>query len=275
MYETVLHFADMVSNLTLAMLAFFTLALIFEKIRPADRNIPLLHGETKFEVATGYMMVLFFWPLGKFVFDFLFLEVLTTNFFHDTGFETISAWPLWLQFLAALLMLDLLIYVHHRFAHRFLWPFHAVHHDAKNVNWSTAWRFHPAEILLMLFDMAVLLLFGFPAEAILYAAFVVNFSSNFTHFNVDLKWKGPMKYILISPHFHRWHHARDGKAMHKNYCFVFPFLDLVFGTYHCPDEKPEEYGILEETPQFFFAKWSHAFAWQARQIRNFFTKNKK
>lgn len=276
MYETALRFADQISSLTIAIVLFFIVALLFEKLRPADKNIPFFHRETKFEIMTAYLMMLVFWPLGKFAFDFLFLEVLTQNFIHDTGFAVISTWPSWLRFITCLVALDLLIYAHHRFAHVFLWPFHAVHHDAKNVNWSTSWRFHPAEILLMIFDMAVLLWIGFPADSILYAAFVVNLASNFTHFNTDLKWKGLMKYILASPHFHRWHHALDRKATDSNMCFVFPFIDLIFGTYYCPDEKPEEFGIFhKDMPDFFFAKWLYAFIWEGRQIRALFSRQKK
>jgi len=276
MYETALKFADQLSSLTIAILVFLIAALLFEKFRPADKNIPFFHRETKFEIMTAYMMVMLFWPLGKFVFDFLFLELLTQNFIHDTGLTVISSWPSWIRFLTCLVALDLLIYAHHRFAHIFLWPFHAVHHDAKKVNWSTSWRFHPVEIFLMIFDMAILLWIGFPPDSILYAAFVVNIASNFNHFNTDLKWKGIMKYILVSPHFHRWHHALDQKATDSNMCFVFPFIDLIFGTYYCPDEKPEEFGIFhKDMPDFFFSKWLYAFKWEGQQMKDLFSKRKK
>ena len=274
MYEILVRFAEQISNITVGIVFFFLLALALERLWPADKRTPLYHNETKFEIATAYISLMVLWPIGMFVVNFALLETLTHNIAHDFTSATIASWPFAVKLFVCLLAMDLAVYTHHRFAHRFLWPFHAIHHEAENVNWSTAWRLHPLDFMLILFDVIFLLFLGFPTDIILYASTIVSVSSNLTHFNLDFKWKGPMKYLLISPHFHRWHHALDKKATDSNYCFVFPFLDSIFGTYYCPDEKPEAYGIFhKDVPkQYFFGKWTYPFRWQLENIKKFFSK---
>ena len=47
--------------------------------------------------------------------------------------------------------------------------------------------------------------------------------------------------------FHRWHHASEGvPATSCNFASLFPFIDLVFGTYHLPAEEPTAFGVWGE-----------------------------
>jgi len=43
-----------------------------------------------------------------------------------------------------------------------------------------------------------------------------------------------LKYIIASPQYHRWHHAEKEEAWDKNFASIFPFLDVLWGTYYYP-----------------------------------------
>src|SRR5262249_55220717 len=48
---------------------------------------------------------------------------------------------------------------------------------------------------------------------------------------------------------HHWHHDRDRDA--GNYANISPLMDILFGTYRCPDHEPEHLGINEPTPRTY------------------------
>src|SRR5690606_5722451 len=54
---------------------------------------------------------------------------------------------------------------------------------------------------------------------------------------------GFLKYILVSPFMHRWHHAREEQACNKNFGVVFAWNDWLFGTALHPNREPRAYGI--------------------------------
>jgi len=66
-------------------------------------------------------------------------------------------------------------------------------------------------------------------------------TSCMVHANLDWTF-GPLRYVFVSPVFHRWHHARA--VCDKNFASTFSLWDLMFGTYHMPvGELPKDYGI--------------------------------
>ena len=66
------------------------------------------------------------------------------------GLFNLLALPAWLEFFAAVLILDLLIYIQHRVFHRvpLFWRLHRMHHADTDFDVTTAIRFHPLEIWL-------------------------------------------------------------------------------------------------------------------------------
>ena len=53
--------------------------------------------------------------------------------------------------------------------------------------------------------------------------------------HLDLDWDhGPLRRVIASPRFHRWHHADTPEAYGKNLANVFSFYDVLFGTYYVP-----------------------------------------
>jgi sterol desaturase/sphingolipid hydroxylase (fatty acid hydroxylase superfamily) len=67
-------------------------------------------------------------------------------------------------------------------------------------------------------------------------------SGAWTHAN--LSWTfGPLRYVIASPVFHRWHHSADAASREKNYAPMFPVWDLMFGTFYMPRRgRPERFG---------------------------------
>jgi sterol desaturase/sphingolipid hydroxylase (fatty acid hydroxylase superfamily) len=170
--------------------------------------------------------------------------------------------PLWQQCLAVLLIQDVILYLVHRVFHtRLAWGFHAVHHSPKVLDWMSFQRFHPVNNLLefVLADVAVLLLGFSPAALVALAPFNTVYSA-MVHANLNWTF-GPLRYVLASPVFHRWHHTTQEAGLNKNFASTFPILDLLCGTFHMPPgELPEQFGNGEpDFPQHFWGQFLHPF----------------
>jgi len=84
--------------------------------------------------------------------------------------------------------------------------------------------------------------------------------SAFVHANLD--WTlGPLRYVIATPVFHRWHHTAADRGGEKNFAATFPVLDLIFGTFHMPAGKlPDRYGIADrDFPTSFGAQLARPF----------------
>ena len=80
--------------------------------------------------------------------------------FYDNGFGPLGELPLWAQALTFLVASDFLLYWFHRLYHgAHLWKYHAVHHSSEELDWISAARFHPVNILFgtVIVDVALLL----------------------------------------------------------------------------------------------------------------------
>lgn len=143
--------------------------------------------------------------------------------------------PTWLLSFVGILAADFANYWNHRLMHmRWLWPVHAIHHSDPVVNGLTTYRVHALENLVMLVSYTLLLSWiGLPRNAIGFGALLVLFHNIYVHIDVD--WgHGPLRLLVASPRFHRWHHADVPAAYGKNLANVFPFFDWMFGTYRVP-----------------------------------------
>jgi sterol desaturase/sphingolipid hydroxylase (fatty acid hydroxylase superfamily) len=169
-----------------------------------------------------------------------------TEFYRD-GHGPLSRLPLWLQAGVYLAGTDLMMYwVHRAFHHRPLWKYHAVHHSSEDLDWISAMRFHPVNIVLgsVAADVVVLLAGVSPSVLVLLGPFMTAHSA-FVHAN--LNWTlGPFKYVLAGPVFHRWHHTAAERGGEMNFAPTFPVLDLMFGTFYMPKRGlPDAYGIAD------------------------------
>lgn len=157
--------------------------------------------------------------------------------------EWVGAFPLWSQILVGLLIADFFGYWGHRFFHKKpFWYMHAIHHSPPVLDWLYSARFHPLEDAVMAVLQTVPLLFlGFDPVLFVTVTPIIAIWSVFSHAN--LTWDlGPLKYIIVTPRFHRWHHTSENEGLDKNFSGLFPIYDLMFGTWYMPDKVPTKFG---------------------------------
>ena len=80
------------------------------------------------------------------------------------------------------------------------------------------------------------------------------------HSNTRIEF-GFIKYFLVTPQYHHWHHSKDAKTHNKNFAVHFTFIDRLFGTHYLPeDEWPEEMGLKDEKfPKGYFKQTIYPF----------------
>ncbi len=165
-----------------------------------------------------------------------------------------SLQPRWAQAVEALVLLDLLGYWAHRALHGAnLWKFHAVHHSANPLDWLSAVRNHPVnEFWTRLCQVVPLIALGFDGRMLAGLAPLFTLYALMLHANV--RWSfGPLRYVLASPAFHRWHHTAEERGLDKNFSAMFPVWDLLFGTFYLPaGELPSQFGVRDAVPAKFF-----------------------
>ena len=164
---------------------------------------------------------------------------------YRNGHGPLSALPIWLQAALFLLVSDFVMYWLHRMFHRGgFWKYHAVHHSSEDVDWISAARFHPVNLLLGTVGVdVVMLLGGISPNAMLWVGPFNLFLSAFVHANLNWDF-GPLKYVLATPVFHRWHHTSLREGGNTNFSGTFPVWDVLFGTFRMPEGRlPDDYGI--------------------------------
>jgi len=144
--------------------------------------------------------------------------------------------PYWFEVAAAVLLLDLAIYLQHLLMHRvpLLWRLHRVHHADLDIDLTTGSRFHSLEILLsMLFKGCVILLLGPALFAVLVFEVLLNGLALFNHANVRLPVGVDrlLRRLLVTPDMHRVHHSILVRETNSNYGFNLSLWDRVFSTY--------------------------------------------
>ena len=177
-----------------------------------------------------------------------------------TGFRaSVASQPWWLQAIEVVILSDLCVYWGHRLQHRvgFLWRFHSIHHSAEHLDWLAAHREHPIDTVYTvgLINLPAFIL-GFPLETLAGLIAFRGLWAIYIHSNVRVP-TGPLRWLLGAPELHHWHHDRDRAA--GNYANVSPLMDLLFGTYRCPDREPESVGLKEPIAKSYLGQMLHPF----------------
>ena len=182
----------------------------------------------------------------------------------------------WYGWIYALLMWDLSMWIWHFGAHkvRLLWCLHSPHHAPQNLNMTVAWvHFFAEGYYSALVQAPLLMLLGVePGMLVVIMAFEVTWGT-FIHAG-ERSFRtgrfGPARFFIITPSYHRVHHAKNPLYMDTNFCSLLPFWDWMFGTLQpLRDEVKIEYGITREINvtsfvDFYFGE----FLLLARDVRN-------
>ena len=144
--------------------------------------------------------------------------------------------PAGLAIPAAVILLDLAIYLQHVLFHAVpaLWRLHRMHHADLEFDVTTGLRFHPIEILLSLgIKLGAIFALGAPAIAVLVFEVLLNATSMFNHGNVRLAapLDRVLRWLVVTPDMHRVHHSLLPRETNSNFGFNLPWWDRLFGTY--------------------------------------------
>ena len=144
--------------------------------------------------------------------------------------------PGWMKIIAAVVLLDLAIYLQHVMFHAVpaLWRLHRMHHADLDFDVTTGTRFHPLEILLSMgLELAVVATLGTPALAVLIFEVALNATAMFNHGNVGLPptINRVLRWLVVTPDMHRVHHSSVVNETNSNFGFNLPWWDRLFGTY--------------------------------------------
>lgn len=152
------------------------------------------------------------------------------------GLFNMLDWPMWIEVIAAILILDFAIWAQHLITHKIplLWRLHRVHHADVDMDVTTAIRFHPIEIgLSMILKIGLVYLLGPAAIAVILFEIILNGTAMFNHANIRLPlWLDAIvRRVLVTPDMHRVHHSVHRAEHDSNYGFALSIWDRMFGTY--------------------------------------------
>jgi len=139
-----------------------------------------------------------------------------------------------LTFLLYALILDAADYWRHRLSHRWRWwwSLHALHHAQRQMTFWSDDRNHLLDDLIAALWFGVIgLAIGVPPLQFPLLVLLLRLLESISHANtrVSFGWLGER--LLISPRFHRAHHALvSAGSASCNYGAVFPCWDMIFGS---------------------------------------------
>jgi sterol desaturase/sphingolipid hydroxylase (fatty acid hydroxylase superfamily) len=155
---------------------------------------------------------------------------------HQIGLLNTVSWPDWVKIAIALIVLDLAIWFQHLVSHKvpIFWRLHRVHHADRDIDVTTAVRFHPIEIALsMLWKIAVVVPLGASPLAVFLFEVILNACAMFNHANIALPaWLDRrLRLFIVTPDMHRVHHSVLHREHDSNYGFNLSVWDRLFHTY--------------------------------------------
>jgi sterol desaturase/sphingolipid hydroxylase (fatty acid hydroxylase superfamily) len=156
----------------------------------------------------------------------------------ETMIPGLRQWPL-VTFALYVVIIDFAEYWRHRLQHRFgwWWALHSVHHAQRQMTFWTDDRNHLIDDLIAGFWFAgVAVVIGVPPGQFPLLLLVMRVMESLSHANVRLDFGRLGGRLVVSPHFHRVHHALDhdagpgARAHGVNFGVLLPVWDMLFGT---------------------------------------------
>ena len=191
---------------------------------------------------------------------FFLLDPLWAGLAGDLRMAGVSAWSVdqvWpgvtdlalVSFVLYLLLFDFVDYVLHRAQHRFgwWWQLHALHHSQRQMTMWSDNRNHLLDDVLRdsAFVLVALAVGIAPAQFVAVVA-VMQLLESLSHANVRMSFGPVLGRVVVSPRFHRLHHAiglghesaGPGSLGGHNFAVLFPVWDMLFRTARFDDVYP-------------------------------------
>ena len=174
----------------------------------------------------------------------------------------VESLPLAAQVFILLICADFILYWEHRLFHDIhgLWPFHAVHHSVESLDWLAGSHAHVSQVFIeRSLVMLTLYYVGATETALDIYVMIAALQAIIIHSNLGFSW-GILKYLIVTPQYHHWHHSSEKPAIDTNYAAHTPLFDYIFHTYHLPaNHWPAEYGTTKRLPRDFMGQLLYPF----------------
>lgn len=241
----------------------------FARSSKADVFYTLFHRLGIFQGLIFIALSGFFFEIDSVLHDFRFDRMNV-----ESWWPPFTAIPL-LSFFIYLVLLDFVEYLYHRASHKinWWWQLHALHHSQTVM---TAWSDNRNHILDDIMHAVVFaffaLLFGVSPSQFILLVVLSQLIQSWQHANIKVSL-GSFKYLLVSPMFHRMHHAvgygyeakgKPGVLGGCNFGVLFPWWDMLFKTAIFPKAVyPTGVTGLSVSNNVFVQQWQtlrHAFS---------------
>ncbi len=146
------------------------------------------------------------------------------------GLLHVVALPAGVRFVIGFLLMDLTFYYWHRANHvvPLLWRFHNVHHVDPDLDVTTSFRFHLAEILYSTcFRVVQVGLLGLAPFTYIVYEFFFQSATMFQHSNLRLPIRAErlLNKVVVTPRMHGIHHSVVKGETNSNYSVIFRWWD--------------------------------------------------
>jgi sterol desaturase/sphingolipid hydroxylase (fatty acid hydroxylase superfamily) len=151
------------------------------------------------------------------------------------GLMQFVQWPRWIETLLAVVLLDYTLWWWHWASHRvpFFWRFHLVHHIDRDMDASTALRFHFGELALSVPVRALqMILIGVDSRTLWLWQTILFASLLFHHSNVrlPLRFERLLVRVIVTPRMHGIHHSDRRGETNSNWSSLLSAWDFLHRT---------------------------------------------
>jgi len=151
------------------------------------------------------------------------------------GLLQMTTWPRWLETVLAIALLDYTLWWWHWANHRvpFFWRFHLVHHADRDLDTTTALRFHFGELLLSIPVRALqMIVIGVDPRALWLWQTILFASILFHHANLRLPLgvERALVRLIVTPRMHGIHHSDHPEETNSNYSSLVTLWDVLHRT---------------------------------------------
>ncbi len=209
----------------------FAAMLLLERLRPLRRARESKLRRTARNLTTGGIAL----ALATLFTAPLLTPVTAWVAEHHAGLLNLTRIRGSLHLILGVLLLDYTLWIWHFLSHRvaFLWRFHVVHHVDRDLDSSTALRFHFGEhALSILYRALQVLLLGVTARELWLWQLVLFVSILFHHANIELpirleRW---LVRVIVTPRMHGIHHSDHLSETDSNWSSLLSAWDYLHGT---------------------------------------------
>ena len=234
------------------LIGLFEITLLFIVLRPLEALLPV-HPITDPRARWNDFIYTVIHRLGAFALVIFFvLDPLMDHcaaLLHLEGLHPFNLDNLWpgvtdiplVSFIVYLFVLDFFDYWFHRAEHQFnwTWALHSLHHSQQNMNlWSDNRNHLLDDFMHDLYLAVIALAIGVPPGQYVLLIALSRIVQSLQHANVRLHFGWLGERLLVSPRYHRLHHAigighesgGSGTLGGHNFAVLFPLWDIVFRT---------------------------------------------